>query len=108
MNYVPIHTNISPNINFLLAENSYLKQSIEYENAVLLEQNNKLASMTDEIKTLRAERDQFAEDAQRWKIMQQIIKVQGNQAQMYQVTKIVDMEIERGKRSLEQSNRRSS
>lgn len=113
MNYIPIHTSIYPNYNFLSAENSYLKQSIEYKDAVLQEQQTKITQLQADVTQLsqassgyKRERDQYADDALRWQIMQRIIKTQGNDKQMYEVTKIVDREIER-ERGLEQSNRRS-
>jgi hypothetical protein len=118
MNYIPIHTNIYPNYNYLSAENAYLKQSIEYKDAVLQEQQTKITQLQADVAQLsqasngyKQERDQYADDAQRWKIMQRIIKTQGDPRQMYEVTKIVDREIECERArtgSMEPSNRRSA
>lgn len=118
MNYIPIHTNIAPNYNYLSAENAYLKQSIEYKDAVLCEQQTRIAQLQQDVEQLsqasaqyKQERDQYADDAQRWKIMQRIIKTQGNQREMYEVTKIVDKEIERertGQNNLGTGYRRSA
>lgn len=102
MNYIPIHTNIAPNYNYLSAENAYLKQSIEYKDAVLGEQQARITQLQQDVEQLsqasakyKQERDQYADDAQRWKIMQRIIKTQGNDREAYEVHKIVDKEIER-------------
>lgn len=102
MNYIPIHTNIAPNYNYLSAENAYLKQSIEYKNAVLCEQNVSIqkyqadvAQLSDANMTLKMERNKAVTDAARWRIMKQIIKTQGNEQQIYEVQKIVDKELER-------------
>lgn len=116
MNYIPIHTNVFPSYNYLSAENAYLKQALEYKSVVLCEQQAKIAQLEADVvqlsqasATFKKERDQHADDAQRWKIMQRIIKTQGNDQKMYEVTKIVDKEMERERTgSLEPSNRRSA
>ena len=101
MNYIPIHTNIAPNYNYLSAENAYLKQTIEYKDAVLCEQSvaikkyqEDVAQLSDANMTLKLERDKAVADAARWKFMKQIIKTQGNERQLYEVQKIVDRELE--------------
>lgn len=101
MNYIPIHTNIAPNYNYLSAENAYLKQTIEYKDAVLCEQNVTIqkyqadvAQLSESNMTLKAERDKTMADAERWRVMKQIIKTQGNEREVYEVTKIVDKELE--------------
>lgn len=101
MNYIPIHTNIAPNYNYLSAENAYLKQSIEYKDAVLGEQQTAIAKFQADVAqlskanmTLKIERDKAMADAERWRVMKQIIKTQGNEREVYEVTKIVDKELE--------------
>lgn len=100
MNYVPIHTNIAPNYNYLSAENAYLKQNIEYKDAVLCEQQTTIAKFQADVAqlseanmTLKIERDKAVADAERWRVMKQIIKIQGNDQQLYQVQKIIDKEL---------------
>lgn len=100
MNYIPIHTNIAPNYNYLSAENAYLKQNIEYKDAVLAEQQTTIqkfkadvAQLSDANMTLKIERDKAVVDAERWRVMKQIIKTQGNERQLYEVQKIVDKEL---------------
>ena len=101
MNYIPIHTNIAPNYNYLSAENAYLKQTIEYKDAVLCDQNATIqkyqvdvAQLSESNMTLKSERDKAMADAERWRVMKQIIKTQGNEREVYEVTKIVDKELE--------------
>lgn len=101
MNYIPIHTNIAPNYNYLSAENAYLKQTIEYKDAVLGEQQATIqkfqadvAQLSQANMTLKIERDKAEMDAARWRVMKHIIKTQGNEQQIYQVQKIVDREID--------------
>jgi len=119
MNYMPIHTNIAPNYNYLSAENAYLKQSIEYKDSVLCEQQSTIqkfqadvAQLSKANMTLKIERDSAVADAERWRVMKQIIKTQGNDQQLYQVQKIIDKDIEneraRGKEGLERCNRHSA
>lgn len=105
MNHIPIHTNVFPNYNYLSAENSYLKQNIEYKDAVLCEQQAKITQLEADINHLsqasngyKQERDSFASDARRWAVMQQIIKTQGSDRQLYEVQKIVDRELTKGDR----------
>ena len=100
MNYIPIHTNIAPNYNYLSAENAYLKQNIEYKDAVLCEQQATIekfqadvAQLSEANMTLKMERDKAVADAERWRVMKQIIKIQGNDQQLYQVQKIIDKEL---------------
>lgn len=101
MNYMPIHTNIAPNYNYLSAENAFLKQDIEYKNAVLCDQQTTIAKYQADVEqlsqanaTLRQERDRAVADAARWKVMKQIIRSQGGDKQVYEVQKTVDKEIE--------------
>lgn len=100
MNYVPIHTNIAPNYNYLSAENAYLKQNIEYKDAVLCEQQATIEKFQADVSqlseanmTLKMERDKAVADAERWRVMKQIIKIQGNDQQLYEVQKIIDKEL---------------
>lgn len=101
MNYVPIHTNVAPNYNYLSAENAFLRQSIEYKDAVLTEQQRTISALREDIDQLsqanmglKAENETFAADAQRWRVMKQIIRIQGNDQQLYTVEKIVDKDLE--------------
>lgn len=73
MNYIPIHTNITPNYNYLAAENAFLKQDIEYKNAVLSEQQHRIDDLKKDIDqlssataTMKANQDQSISDAARW------------------------------------------
>lgn len=102
MNYVPIHTNLYPNYNYLSAENAYLKQTLEYKDAVLCEQAETITKLQTDVQqasqasnTFKAERDKFEADARRWAIMQQIIRQQGCDQHLYQVQKVVDKEMAR-------------
>lgn len=101
MNYIPIHTNIAPNYNYLSAENAYLRQSIEYKDAVLCDQQATIKKFQADISqlseanmTLKVERDKAIADAERWRVMKQIIRTQGNDEQLYTVQKIVDKDID--------------
>lgn len=111
MNYIPIHTNIAPNYNYLSAENAYLKQDIEYKNAVICEQQatiSKLQADTQQLsqanQTFKQERDKAVADAERWRVMKKILLIQGNEQQVYDVQKIIDKELSNdraGKKSME-------
>ena len=101
MNHMMIPTNVVPNYNYLAAENAFLRQNIEYKDAVLVEQQATIqkfqadvAQLSDANMTLKIERDKAVADAARWKVMKQIIKTQGNEREVYEVTKIVDKELE--------------
>lgn len=100
MNYIPIHTNIAPNYNYLSAENAFLKQDIEYKNAVLCEQKatiSKLQADTEQLSkashTFKQERDAAVGDAARWRVMKKIILTQGGERQLYEVQKTIDKEL---------------
>jgi len=100
MNYIPIHTNIAPNYNYLSAENAYLKQTIEYKDAVLCEQKvtiDKLQADTEQLSkashTFKQERDAAVADAARWQVMKKIILTQGGERQLYEVQKTIDKEL---------------
>ena len=101
MNYVPIHTNVYPNYNYLSAENSFLRQTIEYKDAVLCDQQGTIAALRRDIDQLsqanmrlKAEQEKVAADAERWRVMKQIIRIQGNDQQLYTVEKIIDKDLE--------------
>jgi hypothetical protein len=101
MNYVPIHTNIAPNYNYLSAENAFLKQDIEYKNTVLWEQQTTIKKFEEDVQQLSQanmglmqERDKAVADAARWRVMQKIILSQGGERHLYEVQKTVDKEIE--------------
>ena len=106
MNYMPIHTNVYPNYNYLSAENAYLKQNIEYKDAVICDQQSMISGLRKDIDELsqanmklKAERDKYQADAERWRVMKNIIRNQGNDQQAYLVGKVVDksLEFERGR-----------
>ena len=111
MNYVPIHTNIYPNYNYLSAENAFLKHDIEYKNAVIVDQQDRIKHLQNDVSSLsqactkfKQERDKYEADSRRWQVMKRIIKTQGDERQLYEVQKIVDKEIEServGKKSME-------
>lgn len=101
MNYMPIHTNIAPNYNYLSAENAFLRQNIEYKDAVLCQQQetiSKLQADVDQLSqsnmTLKSERDRNEADANRWRVMKNIIRTQGTEQALYVVQKTVDKDIE--------------
>jgi len=100
MNYIPIHTNIAPNYNYLAAENAFLKQDIEYKNAVLCEQKVTISKLQADAEQLsqasmqfKQQRDQATADAARWHIMKKIIATQGGEHQLEEVEKIVNKEL---------------
>lgn len=106
MNYMPIHTNVHPSYNFLAAENAYLKQEIEYKNAVLCDQQDRINKLGHENTALKLERDASCEDAERWRIMKQIIKTQGSEQALYVVEKTVAKDLDkRRKESMERCDR---
>jgi hypothetical protein len=100
MNYIPIHTNIAPSYNYLNAENAYLKQNIEYKDAVLTEQQVTITKFQDDVSQLsqanmqlKSEHDKAVSDAARWQVMKKIILSQGGERHLYEVQKTVDREI---------------
>lgn len=100
MNYIPIHTNIAPSYNYLSAENAYLKQTIEYKDAVLTEQQvtitkfqNDVSQLSQANMNLKSEHDKAVSDAARWRVMKKIILSQGGERHLYEVQKTVDREI---------------
>lgn len=99
MNYIPIHTNVAPNYNYLNAENAYLKQDIEYKNAVVCEQQTTITKLQADVQQLsqantqfKQERDKSVADAERWQVMKKIMATQGNERHIYEVQKAVDKE----------------
>lgn len=99
MNYMPIHTNIYPSYNYLAAENAYLKQSIEYKDAVLADQQTSIGKFRADVDQLsqanmqfRTENDKLKADADRWRIMKKIILTQGGEQQLNEVQSIVEKE----------------
>lgn len=102
--HMVIPTHIAPNYNYLSAENAFLRQNIEYKDAVLIEQQSTIQKLQKDVTQLseanmdlKIQRDKAIADAERWKIMQQIIRTQGNDQQAYLVGKIVDKDLERGR-----------
>lgn len=83
MNYTPIHTNVYPSYNYLVAENAFLKQDIEYKNVVMFEQQNK-------INFLEQEYEKLQHDAMRWNKFKQIIDAQKGELTAQQLQNIVD------------------
>lgn len=118
MNYMPIHTSIYPSYDFMVAENAFLKQQIEYKNAVLCEQQttinglqSELTESTQEKSLLMSQVDALKADANRWRIMKHIIRGQGGDRHLYDVERAFDKEMERvgtGKESVERSDRRGA
>lgn len=104
MNYINIPTTIYPSYNYLAAENAFLKQTVEFKDAVLCEQQAAIVKFQADVQqlsqsnmTLKQERDRAVEDAERWRVMQQIIKTQGSDKEAYVVQKTVDSDIDRRK-----------
>ena len=94
-----IQTHVAPNYNYLTAENAFLRQNIEYKNAVLVEQQTTIqkfqtdvAQLSEANMTLKSELDKAVADAERWRVMKQIIKTQGGERHLYEVQKTVDRE----------------
>lgn len=83
MNYTPVHTTIVPNWNYLSAENAYLKQEIEWKNAVLVEQQGKIES-------LQRANSELQHDALRWNRFKHIIDGQRGELTGQQLERIVD------------------
>ena len=101
MNHTPIHTNVAPNYNYLSAENSFLRQNIEYKDAVLCEQQGTISKLRADVEqlsqanmTLKDQRDRVEHDAARWRVMKSIIRSQGTDKALYVVQKTVDKELE--------------
>lgn len=101
MNYIPIHTSVYPNYNYLSAENAFLKQTLEYKDAVIIDQQTTIGKLNEDIQQLssanaglRMERDKAENELQRWKVMKKIIKSQGSDQQLYEVIKTIDRDIE--------------
>jgi len=81
--YPIVHTNIAPNYNFVQAENAYLRQSVEYRDAVIVDQQRQIAGLQEENSRL-----QF--DAARWNKFKQIIDSQKGDLTSSQLQNIVD------------------
>ena len=99
MNHMLIPTNVMPNYNYLAAENSFLRQSIEYKDAVLCEQQTTIKKFQADVEQIssanmqiKQENDKLKHDAERWQIMKKILLTQGGERQLYEVQKIVDKE----------------
>lgn len=111
MNYPPIHTTVYPSYNYLSAENAYLRQTIEYRDHVLHEQQITIANLQADVNQLSQANMQFQNEcaqakaeAQRWKAVKKIMLTHIGERQMYEVQKIVDKEIRNeraGKKGLE-------
>lgn len=81
--YNLVHTNILPSYNFVQAENAYLKQAIEWRDAVLQEQQMK-------IDALHKANSDLQHDAMRWNKFKHIIDAQKGQLSGKQLQNIVD------------------
>lgn len=81
--YNIIHTSIAPNYNFMQAENAYLKQAVEWRDAVLQEQQMKI----DALQRANAE---LQHDAMRWHKFKHIIDAQKGEMSSKQLQNIVD------------------
>jgi hypothetical protein len=99
-----IPTNIAPNYNYLAAENAFLRQGMEYKDAVICEQQTTIQHLQKDIESLSKasatfmqERDKFEMDARRWQVMKKIILTQGGERQLYEVQKTIDKELERNR-----------
>lgn len=99
MNYVPIHTAVYPSYNYLSAENTFLKQNIEYKDHVLHEQQGTITKLQADVNQLsqanmnfKQENEKLKYDANRWQKVKQIMLTQLGERQMYEVQKMVDRE----------------
>lgn len=111
MNYPPIHTTVYPSYNYLSAENAYLRQTIEYRNHVLHEQQITIANLQADVNQLSQANMQFQNEcaqakaeAKRWQAVKQIMLTHMGERRTYEVQKIVDKEIRNeraGKKGLE-------
>jgi uncharacterized coiled-coil protein SlyX len=104
MNYIPIHTNVSPNYNYLSAENAFLKQDIEYKNAVICEQQATISKFRDDVSQLsqanmklREDKDCAESDAEKWRVMKQIVRSQGGEQALYYLQATIDKGINHAK-----------
>lgn len=102
--HMVIPTHVAPNYNYLAAENTFLRQNIEYKDAVLCEQQTTIQKLQENVTQLseanmdlKIQLDKVIADAERWRIMKQIIRTQGNDQQAYLVGKVVDKDLERGR-----------
>lgn len=81
--YNIIHTNVMPSYNFMQAENAYLKQAIEWRDAVMQEQQGKIES-------LQRANAELQHDAMRWNKFKHIIDAQKGDLSAKQLQNIVD------------------
>lgn len=81
--YHLIHTSIMPSYDFVQAENAYLKQSIEWRDAVLQEQQSKIVC-------LQKANTELQHDALRWNKFKHIIDLQKGDMSAKQLQQIVD------------------
>jgi hypothetical protein len=83
LNYMMVHTPVAPNYSFLQAENAYLRQALEWRDAMLVEQQNRLTH-------LHSVNAQLQHDAQRWAKFKGIIDKQQGELTSQQLQNIVD------------------
>jgi len=99
MNPIMIPSSVMPNYNYLAAENSFLRQNVEYKDAVLCEQQSTIQKFQADVQQIssanmqiKQENDKLKHDAERWQTMKKILLTQGGERQLYEVQKFVDRE----------------
>lgn len=83
MPYTLIPTNVAPSYAFMQAENAYLRQSIEWRDSMLIEQQGK-------IENLQRANSELQHDAMRWNKFKHIIDQQKGELTGRQIQNIVD------------------
>lgn len=81
--YSVVQTSVVPSYAFLQAENLYLRQNIEWRDAVLMEQQEK-------IENLQRANTELQHDAMRWNKFKHIIDAQKGEMSAKQLQNIVD------------------
>lgn len=80
---INVPTSIYPNYNYVATENAFLKQNIEYKDAVICEQQQKIDSLTQANQELQL-------DAQRWQKFKRMFDAQKGPMNSEQLQHIVD------------------
>lgn len=94
---INVPTNIYPNYSYLATENAFLKQNIEYKDAVICEQQTTINGIQEQMSLMQHEANseisklQF--DALRWQTMKKILLKQGGPQKAAEVQGIIDRDI---------------
>lgn len=97
---INVPTSIYPNYNYMATENAFLKQNIEYKDAVICEQQQTINNLKADVQqlsmantSLKSDKDRFEVDAERWRVMKKIIAMQGGDKHARDVQAIVDKDV---------------